>query len=248
MMKQTQHIMGMPITIMVNDDDVNPSQLDEVFDFFHYVDDTYSPFKETSVVSAINNGDMLPADYSRELRDILALAEATTEETGGYFALWHKGTFDPSGIVKGWAIQEAAAMLSQLASNYYVEAGGDIQVNGDGPSGDGWEIGVRNPFDRIENVAIVTLHNAAIATSGTAIRGQHIYNPFDSTPLTEIVSMSVVAPRIVDADRMATAAFAMGRKGIHFLEGRDTYEGFMIDATKQTTQTTGWKTFERSFA
>lgn len=247
MIKQTRYIMGMPVTIIINDSAVNERHVEPVFDFFRYTDEVYSPFKETSSVSAINRGDMLPADYSDEMRHIVALAASTSEETGGYFAMWHNGVFDPSGIVKGWAIQKAALLLSEMTQHYYVEAGGDIQVNGNGPTGDGWKIGIRNPFNHDENIAHLTLHDAAIATSGTAIRGQHIYNPFDSTPLTDIVSLSVVAPRIIDADRMATAAFAMGRKGIYFLEGKEGYDAFMIDAAHRATQTTGWQVYERSF-
>src|SRR5581483_3133547 len=98
--------------------------------------------------------------------------------------------------------------------NFYVEAGGDIQVKGRARPGQPWRIGIRNPFDRYQNIKVVELTDQAIATSGTAIRGQHIYNPHGATD-PAVVSLTVIGPTIYDADRFATAAFAMGRAGIN---------------------------------
>ena len=59
---------------------------------------------------------------------------------------------------------------------------------------------------------------AGVATSGTYFQGQHIYNPHSpAQKLHEIVSLTVIGPDILEADRYATAAFAMGRKGIIFI-------------------------------
>ena len=187
----------------------------------------------------------MPDDYSPELRTILKLAESTKVQTDGFFDVWHNGVFDPSGIVKGWAIQEAAHIMASRSQNFYLEAGGDIQVQGHATAGTPWRIGVRNPFDRHSNASVVGLSHSAIATSGTAIRGQHIYNPHDDTStLDEIVSMSVIGHRIVDADRFATAAFAMGRAGVKFIESLPGFEGYMIDKNKIVTLTTGWQKYE----
>lgn len=238
-MKHTEHIMGMPVTIICDVDEV-----DEIFDYFRFIDETYSPYKHDSDVNKVNRGDLQLDDYSDELRDILQLAEQTKQQTNGYFDVWHRGTFDPSGIVKGWAIQHAAELLSQRSQNYYIEAGGDIQVSGHSASGAPWRIGVRNPFQRDEIIAIVNPSNGGIATSGTAVRGQHIYNPHDDSPITDIASVSVIGPHIVDADRYATAAFAMGRPGIHFIESLADYEGYMIDQNGIATMTNRWQQYE----
>jgi thiamine biosynthesis lipoprotein len=240
-MKQTEIIMGMPITIIC--DQVEP--MAEVFDFFRGVDAQYSPYIASSIVGKMNRDELSPKQYNQEFRAILNLADETKRQTNGYFDVWHKGVFDPSGIVKGWAIQKAAELMSAHSQHFYIEAGGDIQVLGHSPSGTSWRLGVRNPFDRTEIIANVELSDGAIATSGTAIRGQHIYNPHTDAPADDVVSISVVGPRIVDADRFATAAFAMGRDGINFIARLPRYAGYMVDKDGIATMTPGWQNYAR---
>lgn len=239
-MQRTEQIMGMPVTVICGDTQVAQSAIPMVMDFFRQVDERYSPYKETSEVSAINRGEIVAEHYSEELREILSLATDTKQQSDGYFDVWHNGVFDPSGIVKGWAIQEAARRLGEVTKDYYVEAGGDIQVSGNSPTGTPWRIGIRHPSDRTQNVAVLQLRDGGVATSGTAIRGQHIYNPHSQAPLDEIVSLTVVGPRIVDADRYATAGFAMGEQGIEFIAGLPDYEGYAINKDGIATMTPGW--------
>ena len=236
--------MGMPVTIICSDATLDSRWVDETFDFFSKVDAAYSPYIHSSDVTKINRGQLREQDYGEDLREILALAEETKRRTNGYFDVEHHDVFDPSGIVKGWAIQRAAAILSEHTADFYVEAGGDIQVAGKSPSQDPWKIGIRHPFNRIQNVAIVQLSDGAVATSGTAIRGQHIYNPHNDQPIEDIVSLSVIGDQIVDVDRFATAAFAMGTRSIEFIESLAGFEGYMIDANKTATMTTGWENYE----
>jgi len=238
--------MGMPIILMTPDELVLRENIEEVFAFFTYVDKTYSPFIESSLVSRINRGEVDELEYSNELHEILAVARQTKHETNGYFDVWHKGDFDPSGIVKGWAIAKAAKIIGRYTNDFYIEAGGDIQVGGVNEEGGPWQIGIRNPFDRHQNIKVVALKNSAIATSGTAIRGQHIYDPVNNKKLNEIVSISVIASNIIDADRMATAAFAMGVKGIYFIEQLDGYEACAVTSDKTTITTTGWQKYEEN--
>jgi len=152
---------------------------------------------------------------------------------------------DPSGIVKGWAIREAANVLSRAGfHDYYVDAGGDIQVAGRSADGNPWRAGIRSPFDVHEIVKVVTLEDCGIATSGTYARGQHIYNPFaPGAALDEIVSLTVIGPDVYEADRFATAAFAMGRAGIYFIETLDGFEAYQIDSKGFATMTTGFKRY-----
>jgi len=244
MIKETRLIMGMPIILIAPDKSVANENIEEVFSFFTYVDKMYSPFIESSLVSRIRRGEVGEPEYPDELREILAIAKQTKRDTNGYFNVWHKGDFDPSGIVKGWAIAEAAKILGKYSDNFYIEAGGDIQVGGVNEGGYPWQIGIRNPFDRHQNIKVVALKDSAVATSGTAIRGQHIYDPVDNKKLDEVVSISVITSNIIDADRMATAAFAMGAKGIYFIEQLDGYEACAVMADKTTITTTGWQKYE----
>ncbi len=247
-MKYTRLLMGMPITVEVVDATVTQDTLDKVFAYFTFVDETFSTYKATSEISKINRGELLPEQYSEEMKTVLALCEQTREDTDGYFDIRSDSQsgeiLDPSGLVKGWAIQHAATMLQEWGfRNFYIDAGGDIQVAGykdDRP----WRVGIRNPFNRTENVKILALTDRGIATSGTAIRGQHIYNPHNrSVPLLEIVSMTVVGPDIYEADRFATAAFAMGRKGILFIEKLAGFEGYMVDVHGIATFTSGFERY-----
>ena len=243
-MKQTRLLMGMPITIEVMDTTVTQNDLDEVFTYFVSVDDTFSTYKATSEISKINRGELVAAEYSGSMREILALSEQTKKDTYGYFDILHDGIYDPSGIVKGWAIQNAAHMLSAWGfQHFYIDAGGDIQVAGN-KDGHPWRIGIRNPFKSTEYVKVLTLTNQGVATSGTAIRGQHIYDPYNrNTPLLDIASITVIGPNVYDADRFATAAFAMGKRGIQFIEKLVDFEGYMIGANAIAEFTSGFERY-----
>ena len=119
--------------------------------------------------------------------------------------------------------------------------GGDIQVAGTNSQGQPWRVGIRNPFNPHEIVKVLAIGDCGVATSGTYIRGQHIYNPKSSgQPITEIVSLTVIGPNVYEADRFATAAFAMGRAGIFFIEQLEGLEGYMIDRHGQATLTSGF--------
>ncbi|GLV56493.1 FAD:protein FMN transferase [Dictyobacter sp. S3.2.2.5] len=234
--------MGMPITVEVLDPDATEATLEQVFNYFVAVDERFSTYKDDSEISRINRGELSLKDCSNDMRTILELGEQTRKETQGYFNIYRDGYCDPSGIVKGWAIRNAANLLkAQGFQNYYIDAGGDVQVAGS-KDGRPWRIGIRNPFNRNQNVKILTLSDQGIATSGTAIRGQHIYNPHDPQgQITDIVSISVIGPDVYEADRFATAAFAMGGKGIQFIEKLAGFEGYMIDSHARATYTSGFE-------
>ena len=244
-LSETRLQMGMPITVEVRDARVSQQHLDAVFAYFATVDAAFSPYKETSEISRLNRGELTEDAYSEELREILALGEQTRRETDGYFDMRRgDGNIDPSGIVKGWAIHKAAELLRRAGfRDFYVDAGGDVEIGGT-RDGRPWRVGIRNPFNRHENVKVLALSDCGVATSGTAIRGQHVYNPHRrDTPLLDVVSLTVIAADAYDADRFATAAFAMGQEGIHFIERMPGLEGYMIAATARATYTSGFERY-----
>ena len=246
-MGKTELIMGMPIKIAVVGHVAAPI-IDEIFDYFRSIDERYSTYKPTSEISRINRGLHPKERWSSEMRDIMRRCDLTSQQTHGYFDIRQPdGTLDPSGLVKGWAIQKAADLLrTKGVRNFSIDAGGDIQVSGDGPSGREWRIGIRNPFDRTHYIKVVGLRDQGIATSGTAIRGQHIYDPHNPHhELTDVVSLTVIGPTIYDADRFATAAFAMGKKGISFIHNLEGFEGYMIDKDGTATMTPGFERYVR---
>ncbi len=243
-MKQTKLIMGMPITVEILDAKAGTKDFSDIWHHFSAVDGRFSTYKKDSEISKINNG--LPRQkWSREMKIVLGLCEQTSRETGGYFNIFNNGRHDPSGLVKGWAINKAAELLRKRGfQNFYIEAGGDIQASGLNADKKAWKVGIRSPFKLDEIVKTVAVSSEGVATSGTYIRGQHIYNPHQpSATLKDVASLSVIGPNIYEADRFTTAGFAMGKKGIEFIESLAGFEGYMIDANKQATFTSGFERY-----
>jgi len=131
-MRETRTIMGMPITLAVLDESVRAQDMETVFAAFAAVDAQFSPFKNDSEVSRFNRGEVSAKDFTPRMREVIALCERTRWETSGYFDINRPdGTVDPCGMVKGWAIRNAARQLAVMGfSNFCVEAGGDIQCQG----------------------------------------------------------------------------------------------------------------------
>lgn len=243
-MKDTRDIMGMPIIIEVVDKKVTPKNIENVFEYFESVDKRFSTYKRDSEISKINRNEILPKNFSLEMQEVFKLSEETKKITKGYFDIYRNGHIDPSGLVKGWAIFNGAKILDELGfENFYISAGGDIQVKGKNESSKKWRIGIKNPFNQEEIIKIVELTTEGIATSGTYIRGQHVYNPFKKGDITDIVSLSVIGPNIYEADRFATAAFAMGMDGIKFIQKQKKLEGYMIDKNGIATFTEGFEKY-----
>lgn len=245
MTRDTRILMGMPITVDIVDSGL-VSLVDEVFAYFVMVDKRFSVFKPDSEISALNQRHLEIADASAEMQEVLALAARTKRETRGYFDIRRSdGSLDPSGIVKGWAIRNAAYLIhSRGVRNFFVDAGGDIQTGGNNADGEDWKVGIRNPFNEREIIKAVAPKGHGIATSGTYVRGQHIYDPHrPGQKIEDVVSLTVIGDDVLEADRFATAAFAMGSAGIHFIEERPGLEGYVIDANGIATQTTGFKAY-----
>lgn len=235
--------MGMPITVEVVGAGAEESIFEEVFSYFDYVDKKFSTYKDDSEISKINRNELQESDFSDDMKQVFQLSEETKKLTKGYFDIKSKtGKFDPSGLVKGWAIYNAAQILIKRGfANFYVEAGGDIQAHGKNSHGENWRVGIRNPLNQDEIIKVVGLSGNGIATSGTYIRGHHIYNPHDrENKILDILSLTVIGKNVYEADRFATAAFAMGQDGINFIEQSPGLEGYVVDKNGIATMTSGF--------
>jgi thiamine biosynthesis lipoprotein len=243
-MRDNQLIMGMPITVEIVDGSATVESILKIFDYFKFIDEKFSTYKTNSEISKINRSEIKPENYSEGMKEVLLLSEETKNETKGYFNISHKDLIDPSGLVKGWAINKAAILLlGEGFENFYVEAGGDIQTCGKNSDGKKWSVGIKNPFDQTEIIKVLLLSGQGIATSGNYIRGEHIYNPFEDSPINEIVSLTVIGPNVYEADRFATAAFAMGKDGINFIEERKDLEGYVINKDGIATMTSDFEKY-----
>ncbi len=244
-MHERQLLMGMPITVEIID---CPSEtlLDDVFAYFAAVDRRFSLFKCDSEITVMNQRPLALTAISAEMQEVLTIAEYTKRQTHGYFEICRPdGLIDPSGIVKGWSIRNASRLIEAAgARNYFIDAGGDIQSRGEAADGIPWKVGIRNPFNDQQIVKVLHPLGHGIATSGTYARGNHIYNPhLPDQPIDDIVSLSVIGDDVLQADLYATAAFAMGKAGIHFIEELPHLEGYLIDKNGIATQTSGFRAF-----
>lgn len=246
LVSDTRQVMGMPVTIAV----VGKAQavIDSAFARLHAIDAAYSTYKPDSLISQLNRGKLLPADYPLELRLILQEAERFKRRTSGYFDIKRPdGSIDPSGLVKGWAIAQVAQLIQHSGfDDYFVDAGGDVQTGGVNQDGQPWRVGIRHPRQTHKYAKLLDLSGVAVATSGTYERGQHIYNPKTGQPVSDIVSLSVVGPNVYEADLHATTAFAMGRQALDYLSRQPGYEGYLIDSDDQVSFTSGFTQYVTS--
>jgi len=197
-------------------------------------------------------GDLSLEDASPDVRWIMGLCDELARLTDGYFdARRHRpdGLPDPTGVVKGWAVEEAAFLLLEAgAANFVVNGGGDILTRGSPTPGSDqkWRIGIQHPTERERLAAVLEVRDAAVATSGTYERGLHVVDPHTGVAVSELVSVTVVGSSLTYADAYATAAFAMGRAGMEWLARRGDYEAFGITADGMAVSTPGLDRFRAS--
>ena len=232
-MERTEVIMDMPITVSIPPMlgiDVPGEVFDAIFAYFREIDEGFSPFKPGSEVSRMSRGELREYEASPRMREVLRICRETSAQTDGYFSAWYGGAFDPSGVVKGWAVHEASRMLDEMGYfDHCIDAGGDIEARGRNAEGKPWEIGIRNPFDPTTIVKVLHLIDRGIATSGTYIRGDHIYDPKTGKPVVDgFASLTVVGMDVCEADRLSTPAFAMGEAGIGFLASTPGIDAYII--------------------
>ncbi|MGH8860762.1 MAG: FAD:protein FMN transferase [Jatrophihabitantaceae bacterium] len=207
----------------------------------HWVDSTFSTFQPGSQLSRLARGELALDACAPEMRTVLARCEKLRHETAGYFSADADGRLDPSGYVKGWAIEQASDILAAAGStNHCINGGGDVQCVGHAAPDQPWRIGIAHPHRPGQLAGVVAGADLAVATSGTAERGQHVIDPHTRGRPATLGSVTVVGPRLADADAYATAAFAMGADARDWLEQLPGYWGFVVTADGSTWSTSGW--------
>jgi thiamine biosynthesis lipoprotein len=173
--------------------------------------------------------------------EVLSLGAAAEAQSAGAFSVWLPGPdgrvrLDPSGVVKGWAAERAAAHLRELDdTDFCLSAGGDMTCRTMHPVDGPWRIGVVDPADPDRVLAVIPVLNGAVATSGTAHRGQHLLDARTSRPPVGVASVTVVAGSLTDADIDATAAYAQGENAARWLESRPGRSALVVWADGRTT-------------
>jgi len=200
----------------------------------HQVDRVCSPFLESSDICLIARGDLGLADADPMIAEIHRECLDARARTGGLFDPWWKGWFDPTGIVKGWAVervveQELAPLLEiRDVAAVGVNAGGDMQLLTAEDSPWVWEVGIVDPNDPRQMAARLSVTSGAIATSGIAERGDHIIDPRTGGAAHGIASSTVVADRLTEADLWATTAMIAGFDDLDWIATAGTRAGLLI--------------------
>lgn len=241
-MRRVEHIMGFPISLIIEDIEgtengaAGTEAADPAFDWLREVDARFSPFRADSEVSRLDRGELSPRELSPDLVEVLDLCEEYRVATGGAFDVRLPGRgLDPCAMVKGWAVQRAAELLTARgAKRLCLNAGGDVAATG-GP----WRVGVRHPERADRLCTVLSITEGAVATSARYERGDHILDGRTGRPATGLLSLTVVAPTLTEADATATAAFAMGAEGIEWAAAREGCEVFAVDADRRVFRTPG---------
>ena len=244
--RHAEPVMGTVVSFDVPAAARRDGSLEAAVGWLHWVDRVFSPYRPDSDVSRLAAGEVSVDGCARELAEVIDGCAFIAELSGGYFTDHPAGRFDPTGYVKGWAVERAAGLLAAAGSaSHLVNGGGDVQCAGrraDEESDDGlWRVGIADPFHPGRLALVLAAADCGIATSGTAERGDHIVNPLAGRPAQGLASLTVAGPSLTLADAFATAAFAMGPDLARaWTESLDGYEAFAITSGGQTWHTSGF--------
>jgi thiamine biosynthesis lipoprotein len=243
--RYVEHVMSMPVSLALRgrhvDDDAAQAAWSAARAVLHEVDRVFSTYRADSFVSRLARGEIDVADCPPEVAEVLALGAEAERLSGGAFSIRLPGPdgaprLDPTGVVKGWAVERAAAPLRALAgTDFCLSAGGDMACRTLDPEAAPWRIGVEDPADPRRILAIVPVLTGAVATSGTARRGQHLLDARTGRPPAGVASVTVVAGSLTWADIDATAAYAQGPEAARWLETRPGRSGLVVWADATTT-------------
>jgi thiamine biosynthesis lipoprotein len=221
--------------------------LSDAVNWLHWVDRVFSPYRPDSEVSRLADGAVAADGCVPEMAEVIEACAFVRELSDGYFTASPWGRFDPSGYVKGWAVERAAAILAAAGSaSHLVNGGGDVQCAGGRPGSAPapWRVGIADPLAQGRLALVVEATDCGVATSGTAERGAHIANPHTGAPAAGLASITVAGPSLALADACATAAFAMGPElARDWTESLDGYEAYAITEAGGTWQTSGFGAF-----
>jgi thiamine biosynthesis lipoprotein len=212
---RVEHVMGMPIQIGIPADAVDAdAALRAAFAELHRADALFSTYRHDSEISRLGRGELRLADCAPEVDEVLTRCAVLREQTVGFFSVRAQGVLDPSGLVKGWAVDRAGAALRTAGiTDFCINAAGDVLTAGAPAPGEPWRIGVRHPLEHDKVAAVLEGDDIAVATSGEYEQGAHIADPHTGDAPRGLLSVTVVGPELGTADALATAIFAMGAAG-----------------------------------
>lgn len=226
--RRAERVMGTVISLVAPDGGADSVAANQAYAWLHEVDRRFSPFRPDSEVSRFARpGAAACRAISDDLAEVLELCETVEALSDGAFDIRrHRpdGAPDPTGVVKGWAVDRAGAILATGGiTRYCLAAGGDVLARGGRAVGIPWRIGIAHPSVRDATALVLEAEDLAVATSGITERGEHIVDGRTGRVARELLTISVAGPDLGRADAYATAAFAMGRAGLRWVESLPGY-------------------------
>jgi len=185
--------------------------------------------------------DYLPRYQSRietqTLTTVNPLALVTWNEAARTICLPYGVHLDFGGVAKGWAAHQTSERLKQYGPAL-MNAAGDISISAALANGDGWQIGVRNPFEPEKDIESLKLKRCGVATSGRDRRRwsqngslrHHIIDPKTGLPAeTDVMTATIIAPTVMEAEAVAKAVLIMGgEQGMEWIESDPTLAGIIV--------------------
>jgi thiamine biosynthesis lipoprotein len=214
------------------------SAVASVDSIFADYDARFSVYRPASELSRIARGEWRLGDSSERMLDAYGEALVWRQRTDGAFTPHRPdGVIDLNGLVKALAMRDAGRVVDAACDRWCLNVGGDVLVRGGG-----WTVGVVDPTSRTTRLLAIDVEGArrAVATSGTAERGDHIWRG-GSTAAPEYTQVTVVADDIVTADVLATAIVAGGRATLDDAANRFSIDALTVDAAGGLTATPGFR-------
>jgi FAD:protein FMN transferase len=233
--------MGTVFSIDIRDAGTWIDAVHDVVTWLHHVDTVFSTYRPDSDISRIQRHELRAADAHPDVLVVLDLCAQVQTMTGGYFTGMPDRRIDPTGLVKGWAIERASDLLRRHGSmSHTVNGGGDLQLAGEAAPGRPWRVGIADPHARSRVLTVVTGRDFAVATSGTSERGAHIVDPMTGRAASGYASATVVGPSLTYADAYATAALVMGSHATGWARSVDAYEAMVVADSGAMSTSPGW--------
>jgi thiamine biosynthesis lipoprotein len=246
--RHAEHVMGTVFSfdVAIGDGSGEPGARAAIADaasWLRHVEDVFSPYRTDSEISRLNRRELRLGECDPDVSYVLDRCAEIGVASNGYFSSTFAGRLDPTGFVKGWAIQRTSETLRDAGFyNHSVNGGGDVQLAGAPEPYAWWQVGIAHPLHPGEFADVVAIRDGAVATSGTAERGLHIVDPLTGKPASLLASVTVIGPHLAYADAFATAAFAMGAQARSWLESLGGYEALAIASDGSGWATSGWAT------
>jgi thiamine biosynthesis lipoprotein len=257
--RHAEEVMGTVVVYLVDPGECSEGDLALAMgasvEELHRLDELFSTWKANSPMSRFRRGELERSEVPREIPLVLEMCSEVKQISRGWFDPWAlDGGVDPTGLVKGWAIERATALLAEAGvASALVNGGGDVaSYDSCGPGGQTgtagsgvrmWRVGIQHPWAKDGLACVVELAaGSSVATSGRYERGEHLVDPFAARgisrpPRRRVASTTVIGPSLAIADGLATALSVAG-EALSVAEAlEEGYESYRIyeDGTEEST-------------